>query len=527
MNQMMGRTGTLIVTLCIVAGIVPIQAQSWVDSFGSDTRYRPPVYLSGYGTSDLDSSRERLEAARADALSQLSRKIRVQITSEESIRTIDTGESGRTRYVNTIQTASRLEVTGANFEIAEERGRTHALAWIEIDRLRDTFVDQRGRAADTIDTVLREFDRSISDGELERAEAQLVRLDTAFSELVDTESVIRALDLLAAQPNRSGDGGGARTAVLQENIERRRVELERFAPATVEQAAQYIVRMLAGAVGTVDRVAPLLYEDADFSSAFGSRLAGEIAAALSRRDSAFGSGSGANADVGATGATAPVVLRGSYWPEADEVAIHVVARDIQTGRTVAATQTSVPRGAVDPASLQPANMDEALTSGRQLLNDQIVDGGLDLEVWTDKGRDERALVFENGEYVQFYFRVSQPAFLRLSYVLASGETVLLEDRFYIGIDRVNRVVALPYRFEVVPPFGVERLIVTGHTTEPPPVDAYPRVIDGEQYEVFGSPGAAVARTRGLVRERPLEEQSAVGVAEASLSITTIGRTAGE
>jgi len=491
----------------VAVGTTVLPAQAWVDSFGNETQFRPPEYLSGYGASDLDTSRDRLEAARNDALAQLSRKVRVQLTSEESIRTVDSGDGARTRYINTIQTATRLEITGANYEIVEERGRTHALAWIEIDILREMFLVRKDDAAETVATVLQQFDASIEDGALGRAEELLVRLDTAFAEYVDTLSVIRALDLLGGRLKGAETGGGRRAA-MQEKIEQRRASLDRFTPSNMAQAGQYIARLLAGEVGLVERVTPLLYEDADFSSVFGSRAAGEIEAALSAR---------------ALHGGASVVVRGSYWPEEEQVAIHMVARDIQTGRTVAAVQTSVPRGAVDEGTLQPANMETALASGRMLLNDQIVDGGLDLEVWTDKGRDERALVFEEAESIQFYFRVNQPAFLRLSYVLASGETVLLEDRFYIGIDRVNRVVALPYRFKVVPPFGVERLIVTGHISAPPSPDVFPRMIDGQLYEVFGSPDAAVARTRGLVREKPPEEKASVGVAETSLSITTIGR----
>ena len=99
----------------------------------------------------------------------------------------------------------------------------------------------------------------------------------------------------------------------------------------------------------------------------------------------------------------------------------------------------------------------------------------------------------------------------------------MEERFYIGIDRVNRVVALPYRFQVVPPFGVERLVVTGHTTEPPAPSVVPREIDGQSYEVFGAPREAVVRTRGLVRETPPQGADDTRVAEASLSITTVGR----
>ena len=35
-------------------------AQDWVESYGTDTIYRPPRYMSGYGMSDLSDQNERL-----------------------------------------------------------------------------------------------------------------------------------------------------------------------------------------------------------------------------------------------------------------------------------------------------------------------------------------------------------------------------------------------------------------------------------------------------------------------------------
>lgn len=494
---------SMAVVLLLVAAVAA-GAQDWVDSYGTDTVYQPPRYISGYGVSDLSDADERLEAARNAALSQLSRQIRVQITSDESIRTTDYGDGERTSYTNTIQTASELRISGAEFEVSSGWGKTHVLAWIEISDLREQFADEQEDARDRVRTLIRRFDDSIERGDLEQAERDLVEIDTAFSALTDATAVVRALDRLAG---RSGSMA-VNPVSIQEELEERRGRLRAFEPRDPQEAAEYLARLLAPDVEDVARVTPLLYEDQDFSSAFGSRFSGLVEAALAQ---AMGGGSGRNT----------VVLRGSYWPEDESVEVHLVARDVETGRTVAAAQTSVPVSSVDEEDLRPANMDQALAGGATLLNDQVVNGGLDLEVWTDKGRDERALVFEEGELIQFYFRVNQPAFLRLSYVLASGETVLLEDQFYIGIDRVNRVVALPYRFRVVPPFGVERLIVTGHTSPPPPADVVIRMIDGQNYEVFRSMEDTVVRTRGLVREAPPEGGDEVRVAESSLSITTV------
>jgi len=185
----------------------------------------------------------------------------------------------------------------------------------------------------------------------------------------------------------------------------------------------------------------------------------------------------------------------------------------------------VPVSAAGDLEIQPADLDSALANEKLLIGEATVEGGISVDVWTNKGRDQDVLVFEQGEELQFYFRVNQPAFLRLTYELASGDLVMLEPQFYIGVDRVNRVVELPYRFVVVPPFGVERLIVTASSEPPPAADTHIRIIDGQQYEVFGSAEGVVGRTRGLARVDDRDEDQAGGeggrVGEASLTITTV------
>ncbi|MCG8113267.1 MAG: hypothetical protein N0E59_21155, partial [Candidatus Thiodiazotropha taylori] len=89
--------------------------------------------------------------------------------------------------------------------------------------------------------------------------------------------------------------------------------------------------------------------------------------------------------------------------------------------------------------------------------------------------------------------------------------------FYIGSDRVNRTVELPYTFEVVPPFGVENLIVTAFSVKPPPPATIPKRIDGELYQVFNSVKKAISASRGLRRKQGSE----VRVGEVMLTLTTM------
>jgi hypothetical protein len=531
------RVTTLAVAAWVffVLAVAPITGQAWVTSFGGDTIYQPPRYLSGYGVSELADDGERLQAARGDALAALARQVRTQIVSSEDVRTVDDGRGVRSRYTNTIQTATDLQISGAEFEVVDRRGRTHVLAWIELDALREQFLREAEDSAARFLAGTELFDRALADGNLPGAEEALQRAEAALPSLYDAFTVIRALDLLAGRADVGSAVGIAPGVevggelVLPIELERRAMErrgsLRSFRPPSAGAAADLLARKLADQIEESRQrrpggahsaaVMPLLYQDADFSSPFGTRMAGLISSALAE----YGERSFGN-----------VVIRGSYWPGDREIEIQMAARDVQTGRVVAAAHTAIPTGTVDETTLRPANADIAVQGGLDVLNGQIVDGGIELEVWTDKGRNERALVFEEGDIIQFYFRVNQPAFLQLSYVLSSGDTVLLEERFYIGIDRVNRVVALPYQFQVVPPFGVERLIVTAHSGEPPPPDVIPREVSGQLYSVFRSPGSAVAATRGLAKVSggtgDASDNSAPGtvrVGEAHLSITTMAR----
>ena len=142
-------------------------------------------------------------------------------------------------------------------------------------------------------------------------------------------------------------------------------------------------------------------------------------------------------------------------------------------------------------------------------------------IWTNKGNSNENLVFTEGEELQLYFRVNQPAFLQLTYDLATGEKVLLEKSFYIGVDKVNRVVKLPYAFEVVPPLGVEHLIVTAFSNQPPEPNTIITTIDGERYEVFTTAKEAVAQARGLKKMQQETTSEIIKVGEAFVTITTI------
>lgn len=496
--------------IIIIIGIPICGAPLWVDTYGSAGSYQLPEYLSGYGFSDLPSATERLAAAQDSALSQLSRQVRMRITSLEDYSTEDDGSTSSARYITNVQTASELNISGARFEVHEQGRTTHVLAYIRTESLYQQFYQQSADARDRFKIALATADKAVEQGSLSRARQKLAEADTELTVMIESSAVLRAIALVSGTLSPSVTATPLVPTLLESQMRERWSLIDTFQPADLTQAVIVLAENLSEQLSIPAQVMPLLYQDSDFSSTFGSRTALKLTDALKKKTQPAGTGDSA-------------VVRGSYWVDQDQVEISVTARSVSTGFVLATAHTVIPSNTLNAESLRPVNMDTALQDGKTLLNDQIVDGGLEIEVWTDKGRDERTLVFTEGEEVQFYFRVNQPAFLQLTYVLVTGDAVLLEESFYIGIDRVNRVVALPYVFQVVLPFGIERLIVTAHSQVPPLPDVVPRIIEGQRYEVFRSVGDAVAATRGLAKVQTAGEPSNIRVGETSLVITTMAQ----
>jgi len=517
-RRMVRSIGTIVLMVVLTAGVAA-DLPRWASSFGVNTPYEPPEYLSGFGVAGREAADPR-EAARQQALASLAEKIQVRVRSEIVAETRDTGEEAQTTLTNVVNTSSDINVQDVRYEYAEDRGSTYVLAYARIRTLEDQYVDQ---AAQIVTSVLPRLDRlenEIERGNIQGARRIIGELRADLETLAGFETVWRALSRLRSSyaESRTIEGGTERwphdpAGDFFAELLTREERITTFRPGSEIEAARYLAGQIVDAGLDIGAVTPLIFQDSDFSSQFGLRFARQLESEL-----AWQQRPGTDAR--------DVVVRGLYWVYPEEVSVTITVRDVTTGRAVTGSSVDIPISAVrDQRSLQPANSREAMDAGAALLGDAVADGGMRIEIWCDQGSMQDVPVYEEGDFVQFYFRVNQPAFLRLSYQLATGEVVLLESQFYIDVSRVNRPVPLPYRFQVVPPFGVERLIVTGYNVEPPPANTRIETIDGQPYEVYASAIDAVAQTRGIVRERPADSESATNerVGEATLSLTTVAR----
>lgn len=517
-TRRMPRPITTILLLVAVSATVAADLPRWASSFGVNSPYDPPEYLSGFGVAGRESSDPR-EAARRQALAALAEKIQVRVRSEIITETRDTGDDLQTSLTNVVNTSSDINVQDVRYEYAEERGSTYVLAYARIATLEAQYVDEASQIVAGFEPRLDRLETEIERGNVQGARGIIGELRADLETLAGFETVWRALTRLrtSSQATRTIEGGSARwpfdpAGDLFAQLLSREERITSFTPTSEEDAARYLAGQIADIGLDIGAVTPLIYQDSDFSSQFGLRFSRQLETEIARQQQPGR-------------AARDVVVRGLYWTDAEDVSVTITVREVATGRAVTGASVEIPISAIrDPRSLQPANSREAMDAGAALLGDAVADGGMRIEIWCDQGTMQDVPVYEEDDFVQFYFRVNQPAFLRLSYQLATGEVVLLESQFYIDVSRVNRPVPLPYRFQVVPPFGVERLIVTGYNVEPPPAATRIDTIDGQQYEVYASAMDAVAQTRGIVRERPADGAATnERVGEATLSLTTVAR----
>ena len=204
---------------------------------------------------------------------------------------------------------------------------------------------------------------------------------------------------------------------------------------------------------------------------------------------------------------------GSCWQNGDEITIRETLRDLHTGEFLASSVVSFLNSQLrPPIVLTPPNYEEFSEYKKPFKPQYIVQdsnsrkpknseppmyqpstvGGLEVDVWTDRGRDP--VYYIRGETMKVFGRVNQPAYLRLLYILADRKYTLLQGNYYIDPSRVNTDVEIG-EFVCAPPFGAEILIVAARTEKFPPIQTYEE--NGYFFLVDQDPESAARNFRGM------------------------------
>ncbi|MCP4163954.1 MAG: DUF4384 domain-containing protein, partial [Deltaproteobacteria bacterium] len=443
--------------------------------------------------------------------SDLTGKIETKVFSDITLSETD-GTSGYTSNASMITRCTvNVTVSGIDYEYYEGGGKYYALAYVSIDQL-SIYYSNNGEQISMNINMLK--DNALKNIKSNRSDLALTNLYQAKTDII---SFFEQYSLYMALNPENGDESFFRDITgldninmfktLENDITRLLEEQEDPDCGSFREAIDKIAVILKkqNISGGNMIVPPCNYEQTTISSEFGRYAASQLESSLINKLGTSGS---------------KTIFRSNYWEDGDFVHLKILAIN-ENGEKLGQAAVSFPYSPdLFGYDLKPQNFEESMIALKEFADGALTDGGLNIEIWTNKGRDEDSPVYENGETLQLFMRVNQPAYLQITYHLATGQNVLLEQSFYIGMDRVNRAVKLPYDFEVQAPFGIEQLIVTAYSKETPRPDTIIEIIDGEEYEIFTSMKAVTEQTRGLKRKQE-NNTSDVRVGEDIINLTTL------
>lgn len=241
-------------------------------------------------------------------------------------------------------------------------------------------------------------------------------------------------------------------------------------------------------------------------------------------------------------------ISSSFWMNGEEITIRTILRNVNTGvfhgsSIVSFLKTDLrdSRNHVyTPRGYNAENNKEFNYSEPHHYiikpNEDIIElhrnapiGGLMVDVWTDKGRSP--VLYHEGDKVQVYVRVNQPAFLRILYTLADNRQTILKDNFSISDDNIDKDVKIG-EYLCTEPFGKEVLHVAARTEryqmiETRNEDGFDIIQESDQdkrMELYRNLPKKYSENRGL---KKLEERQTLGPepsfqqTEVRLTITTM------
>jgi len=503
---------TLILLLLLSSSLTILLATPlWVSSYGTRSSYSPDLFLTGFAMINKYES-DSLIKVKELALSDLTGKIETKIFSEIVLSESDGTEGYSSTASMVTQSTVNITVFGVEYEIYGENNKYYALSYIATEDLLESYIQ---KSSDSWISMQRLYENSLSfrsAGNSVKALSELYRAQMEISGFMENYSLYNSINL------DSEDDSFFESIGEMDSFSDFR-DLENKISAGLEELENLKCRNLAEAMGKIALILKRqdirggnidipssTYKSTSFSSPFGryasAGLESSIINTLER-------------------STDKTIIRSNYWQEGDLVFFRVLVLN-ESGEKLGQAVVKFPTSSVSYSyDLKPQNFNEAMVALKEFADGALTDGGLNVDIWTNKGRNRDSPVYEEGESLSLYMRVNQPAFLQITYILATGQKVLLEPSFYIGLDQVNRAVKLPYEFEVISPLGIEQLVVTAFSAEPPVPVTVLELIDGEQYEVFTSMKAVVAQTRGLRKKVNNTEEIRVG--EAIVNLTTIGK----
>lgn len=430
---------------------------------------------------------------------------------------------------------------------------TYALVYIRRDDLKRLYAEQEQKLHRKINHILEDAQNAENALDIEAAVKIYLRTYPLYEALKEAEIVQIGAeyapnynDALTRLENAATDTSGADALRMSHKQVIKRVkELDSAVIVTIYDIANTIAFQLKGQQTNIldakVQLEPLTYKHdgliCQFSRDFSKAIQKELGWHFVHRERGFKQ---KNFNHNRTDRRKRYRLSGSCWENGDEITIRKTLRDLHTGEFLASSVVSFLNSqlreplAFTPSNYQQFRKNKETFNPRYIVSDSSNSkttmhteqtespfppiGGLEVEIWTDKGRDP--VHYIQGETMKVFGRVNQSAYLRLLYILAGDRKyTLLQDNYYIDPSRVNSNVEIG-EFVCAPPFGAEVLVVAARTEPFPSIKTYEE--NGYVFLVDQDPESAVRAFRGM-KQIPNEDKTNFQHNEAQVVVVTMER----
>ena len=509
-SKLIHSTAVLLFTLVHGAFAQP----DWVKSLGTSARYSDAYYLTGFGMDKMGKDKNRAESmarAHEHAKANLIQRVRVTIQSTIDSRTEEVGKTLSSYFSSATHSSAALEIQGLSLEsyYDEREGISYALAYASRQALHAVYNEKAEQLRKEINGHFEAGRNYEERGERTKALDEFLACFPLFRQLEEAQAILSVVQASRMEALNELDAVVKKDEVSIAEVRKAAQRLIQRPLGSVEDLAWYLAYCLGEQLDARDvpiLVTPLTYQDTRMASPF-SRYLKHVLESKVREVARWmpvqqvDVSQPRTRDVAreaAQSSGAQYVLRGSYWEQSSDLKFIVTVQRVADGRTVASAEAVLDSAVLKRSgqSLKPENFLKALSDQKQFRTDEVIGGGLSLEVWTNKGSDD--LIFTKGERMQVYVRVNLPSYIRLMYHLADGRRTLLVDNYYIDESKVNMVVQIPEEFECDAPYGVEVLQAFARTERFEPIE----VVEVEGYKVLKEDlGTFLSTTRGMKKAR--------------------------
>ncbi len=482
----------------------------WLTLSGRQFYYPPEKFIIGYAWEGYDRQEEPSDVIRElkkTASAELISSVKVTIQTQSTFNTEQVDNSLHQYFKESSTSFSSMDLSGLSYEthVDEKERKVHVLATAEKSTVRRAYLNQLGKKVKEIQAGIEMANALSLDGNSPEAYEKYLKTQPLFREVEEDQTLLIMLGLNDESKLKINEVQEAKKTVtkalqaLKKSGDRNLSDVCYFMAGNLE-------KQLPGPEGTV-QLAYFTFEDTKMASPFSKRLT----ASLEQKLIAETSYKLISPDK--AGQKATYLLTGTYWDSGNKLKIVAILKEVGSGKALASIEDQIAKSWLSGQGIQfmPENFADAFSRMQAFRKDEIMGGGLQAEVWTNRGNEN--LIFTENDTLQLYVRVNKPTYIRFIYHLADGSRVLLLDNYYIGKDKVNKVYEIPDKFVCAPPFGVETLQLNAQTKAFGPLNTVEQY--GYQF-IRDDLKQVIQATRGFKRVEETDVK-----AETRLVITTM------